>query len=163
MAWCAVVSGLMFGTLKCLGILRVPPEIELRGLDIPKHGEPAYPTESYGHGWTIMPPDFSPDPYGPDGKPQPQPVYITRSNGRVPFPVLLRAGADVTCSTPARCLPAHTSTTASPYRTHICEHHVPCKTPTCEHHVPCRVPTCEHHVPCRTPTCEHHVPCRTHT
>ena len=22
------------------------------GLDIPKHGEPAYPWESYGHGWT---------------------------------------------------------------------------------------------------------------
>lgn len=21
------------------------------GLDIPKHGEPAYPAESYGHGW----------------------------------------------------------------------------------------------------------------
>ena len=21
------------------------------GLDIPKHGEPAYPLESYGHGW----------------------------------------------------------------------------------------------------------------
>ena len=25
------------------------------GLDIPKHGEPAYPLESYGDGWTEQP------------------------------------------------------------------------------------------------------------
>ncbi|XP_019619916.1 PREDICTED: putative ammonium transporter 1 [Branchiostoma belcheri] len=79
MAWCVVVAGLMFGLLKVFGILRVPTEIELRGLDIPKHGEPAYPTESYGHGWTMMPPDHSPDMYGgPDGKMEffPQPIRL---------------------------------------------------------------------------------------
>ena len=32
-------------------IFRVSEEIEMRGLDIKKHGEPAYPTAAYGHGW----------------------------------------------------------------------------------------------------------------
>lgn len=27
------------------------PGLNVAGLDIPKHGEPAYPLESYGHGW----------------------------------------------------------------------------------------------------------------
>ncbi|XP_064601317.1 putative ammonium transporter 1 [Liolophura sinensis] len=49
--WTAVLSILIFGGLKLLGILRVNEEMELKGLDIPKHGEPAYPAESYGHGW----------------------------------------------------------------------------------------------------------------
>jgi len=31
--------------------LRVELDIEVRGLDIKKHGEPAYPTAAYGHGW----------------------------------------------------------------------------------------------------------------
>ena len=36
----------------CLaGFLRVELDIEVRGLDIKKHGEPAYPTAAYGHGW----------------------------------------------------------------------------------------------------------------
>ena len=30
---------------------RVEEDIEIRGLDIKKHGEPAYPTAAYGHGW----------------------------------------------------------------------------------------------------------------
>ena len=30
---------------------RVEKDIEIRGLDIKKHGEPAYPTAAYGHGW----------------------------------------------------------------------------------------------------------------
>ncbi|XP_041365461.1 putative ammonium transporter 1 isoform X1 [Gigantopelta aegis] len=50
--WTAVMSLTMFGVLKLIGRLRVPREIEEKGLDIPKHGEPSYPWESYGHGWT---------------------------------------------------------------------------------------------------------------
>ncbi|XP_078334916.1 putative ammonium transporter 1 isoform X1 [Crassostrea virginica] len=49
-AWTATLSGLVFGVLKCIGILRVPREEEEKGLDIPKHNEPAYPVEAYGHG-----------------------------------------------------------------------------------------------------------------
>ncbi|XP_014669407.1 PREDICTED: putative ammonium transporter 1 [Priapulus caudatus] len=49
--WTAVWSIFMFGGLKCMGILRVSREIESKGLDIPKHGEAAYPVEAYGHGW----------------------------------------------------------------------------------------------------------------
>ena len=32
-------------------LFRVEQDIEIRGLDIKKHGEPAYPTAAYGHGW----------------------------------------------------------------------------------------------------------------
>lgn len=49
-AWAAVTSLLLFGILKLLKVLRVPEDIEIRGLDIPKHNEPAYPVEAYGHG-----------------------------------------------------------------------------------------------------------------
>ncbi|XP_014669410.1 PREDICTED: putative ammonium transporter 1 [Priapulus caudatus] len=49
--WTAVWSIFMFGGLKYMGILRVSREIESRGLDIPTHGEAAYPVEAYGHGW----------------------------------------------------------------------------------------------------------------
>lgn len=48
--WTAALTGLMFGLLRLFGILRVPEEIEMKGLDIPKHNEPAYPVEAYGHG-----------------------------------------------------------------------------------------------------------------
>ena len=30
---------------------RIDKDTEVRGLDIKKHGEPAYPTAAYGHGW----------------------------------------------------------------------------------------------------------------
>ncbi|KAJ8306768.1 hypothetical protein KUTeg_015680, partial [Tegillarca granosa] len=50
-AWTAVTCLIMFYTLKKLRLLRVPFAYEYKGLDIPKHGEPAYPFEAYGHGW----------------------------------------------------------------------------------------------------------------
>lgn len=43
--------------------LRVPEEIELKGLDIPKHGEPAYPLDSYGDGWSAETLSAQPLPY----------------------------------------------------------------------------------------------------
>ncbi|XP_077994370.1 putative ammonium transporter 1 [Glandiceps talaboti] len=49
--WTALVSSALFGLLRATKMLRVDPEIEKKGLDIPKHGEPAYPMASYGHGW----------------------------------------------------------------------------------------------------------------
>ncbi|NP_001161500.1 ammonium transporter-like protein [Saccoglossus kowalevskii] len=54
MGWTAIISILLFGVMKFAGILRVEATLELKGLDIPKHGEPAYPIESYGHGWGSM-------------------------------------------------------------------------------------------------------------
>ncbi|CAG5124631.1 unnamed protein product [Candidula unifasciata] len=51
-AWTAAMSSLVFGTLKLTGTFRVSADMEIKGLDIPKHGEPAYPLESYGHGYT---------------------------------------------------------------------------------------------------------------
>ncbi|XP_063960880.1 putative ammonium transporter 1 [Lytechinus pictus] len=50
-SWTSVLSLVLFGLMQACGILRVSPEMEMKGLDIPKHGEPAYPLESYGHGW----------------------------------------------------------------------------------------------------------------
>ncbi|CAJ0939510.1 unnamed protein product, partial [Mesorhabditis belari] len=41
----------VFLLLKKYGKLRVPAEIEIKGLDIYKHGEAAYPLHAYGHGW----------------------------------------------------------------------------------------------------------------
>lgn len=49
-AWTASLSCLVFGLMKCFRILRVSKEEEEKGLDIPKHNEPAYPVEAYGHG-----------------------------------------------------------------------------------------------------------------
>ncbi|XP_052799000.1 putative ammonium transporter 1 [Mya arenaria] len=48
--WTVATTGLIFGVLRLLKVLRVPEEMEIRGLDIPKHHEPAYPVEAYGHG-----------------------------------------------------------------------------------------------------------------
>ncbi|XP_055998053.1 putative ammonium transporter 1 [Ostrea edulis] len=50
-AWTGALCFIMFFTLKKLHSLRVTFEAEMKGLDIPKHGEPAYPAEAYGHGW----------------------------------------------------------------------------------------------------------------
>ena len=36
--------------------MRVPREVEIRGLDIFKHGEAAYPVTAYGHGWDAVKP-----------------------------------------------------------------------------------------------------------
>ncbi|KAI8781072.1 ammonium transporter 1 [Biomphalaria glabrata] len=48
--WTGFICLIMFGSLKFAGILRVPKDIEIKGLDIPRHNEPAYPLETYGHG-----------------------------------------------------------------------------------------------------------------
>ncbi|KAK3579870.1 hypothetical protein CHS0354_029233 [Potamilus streckersoni] len=50
MAWTAFWSAISFGIMRWMKILRVPEDIELKGLDIPRHKEPGYPVESYGHG-----------------------------------------------------------------------------------------------------------------
>ncbi|XP_033123907.1 putative ammonium transporter 1 [Anneissia japonica] len=52
-AWSAATSFIMFGSMKAFNILRVNPTIEEKGLDIAKHGEPAYPLTAYGHGWDM--------------------------------------------------------------------------------------------------------------
>ncbi|XP_035672820.1 uncharacterized protein LOC118413492 [Branchiostoma floridae] len=39
--------------MKCFGALRVDGEVEMQGLDVPKHDEPAYPQDGYGHGWRL--------------------------------------------------------------------------------------------------------------
>lgn len=49
--WSTVTIIPIFLTLKKLNIFRVPPEVEIKGLDIYKHGEAAYPIHAYGHGW----------------------------------------------------------------------------------------------------------------
>lgn len=55
MAWSAAWAIILFFALHLFKQLRVSEEIELKGLDIPKHGEPAYPLSSYGHGWSESP------------------------------------------------------------------------------------------------------------
>ncbi|CAL1540120.1 unnamed protein product [Lymnaea stagnalis] len=50
-AWSGGICLIIFAVMKVIGILRVTEEMELKGLDIPKHNEPAYPLESYGHGY----------------------------------------------------------------------------------------------------------------
>jgi len=47
MAWVAVTSFLLFGTLKLLKFLRVSELVEIAGLDGFHHGEDAYPLSSY--------------------------------------------------------------------------------------------------------------------
>jgi Amt family ammonium transporter len=48
--WTGCLSGTMFAILKKTGLFRVSEEMERKGLDVPKHGSPAFPWESYGHG-----------------------------------------------------------------------------------------------------------------
>lgn len=45
-AWTAVLISIMFFTFKMAGALRIPPEVEVLGNDISKHGGLAYPEES---------------------------------------------------------------------------------------------------------------------
>ncbi|CAK5077079.1 unnamed protein product [Meloidogyne enterolobii] len=49
--WSALVLTPAFLILKAFGKMRVPREVEIRGLDKFKHGEAAYPLTAYGHGW----------------------------------------------------------------------------------------------------------------
>ena len=48
MLWTATLSGLCFGTLNAMGMLRVSKEHEQAGLDDSKHGGQAYKTPSSG-------------------------------------------------------------------------------------------------------------------
>jgi hypothetical protein len=50
-AWSSLTLTPAFLLLKAIGKMRVPREVEIRGLDIYKHGEAAYPLTAYGHGW----------------------------------------------------------------------------------------------------------------
>ncbi|XP_045105403.1 putative ammonium transporter 1 [Portunus trituberculatus] len=45
--WAGGVCVVMFGALRYLGWLRVSVEMEMQGMDILKHGEPAYPAEAW--------------------------------------------------------------------------------------------------------------------
>ena len=49
--WSTATLTPAFLLLKAVGKMRVPREVEIRGLDIYKHGEAAYPLTAYGHGW----------------------------------------------------------------------------------------------------------------
>uniref|UniRef100_A0A7E4UWA3 Ammonium_transp domain-containing protein n=1 Tax=Panagrellus redivivus TaxID=6233 RepID=A0A7E4UWA3_PANRE len=49
--WSVGTMAPVFLGLKKIGKLRVLPEVEIKGLDIYKHGEAAYPIHAYGHGW----------------------------------------------------------------------------------------------------------------
>ena len=46
--WTVGLCCIMFGLLKCFGLLRVDRQSEIVGMDIVKHGEPAYPVAAYG-------------------------------------------------------------------------------------------------------------------
>ena len=46
--WTGVLCGFMFGLLKRFRLLRVDRDSEIVGMDIVKHGEPAYPVSAYG-------------------------------------------------------------------------------------------------------------------
>ena len=46
-AWSAILCGVFFLVLKQFDLLRISEEMELEGMDIKKHGEPAYPDRAY--------------------------------------------------------------------------------------------------------------------
>jgi hypothetical protein len=45
--WSGTLAFIMFGLLKYANVLRVEAEVEMKGLDLVKHNEPAYPAESW--------------------------------------------------------------------------------------------------------------------
>uniref|UniRef100_A0A914Z761 Ammonium transporter AmtB-like domain-containing protein n=1 Tax=Panagrolaimus superbus TaxID=310955 RepID=A0A914Z761_9BILA len=49
--WSSMIMIPVFLFLKKIKKFRVIPEVEIKGLDIFKHGEAAYPIHAYGHGW----------------------------------------------------------------------------------------------------------------
>ena len=49
--WTIACSCLIFFPLWYFDLLRYHPDIEVRGIDIAAHGEPAYPLAATGHGW----------------------------------------------------------------------------------------------------------------
>uniref|UniRef100_A0AC35U7H8 Ammonium transporter n=1 Tax=Rhabditophanes sp. KR3021 TaxID=114890 RepID=A0AC35U7H8_9BILA len=49
--WSLGTMAPVFKFLKVIGKFRVSEEVEMKGLDIYKHGEAAYPLHAYGHGW----------------------------------------------------------------------------------------------------------------
>ncbi|XP_060063855.1 putative ammonium transporter 1 [Ylistrum balloti] len=49
--WTGGLCAVMFYSLKAMKILRVPLEFELKGIDLPKHGQSAYPAKAYGDSW----------------------------------------------------------------------------------------------------------------
>eukprot|EP00092_Neocalanus_flemingeri_P030375 GFUD01032973.1.p1 GENE.GFUD01032973.1~~GFUD01032973.1.p1 ORF type:complete len:789 (-),score=155.80 GFUD01032973.1:55-2421(-) len=65
-AWSGTVSAIIFYVLKMNKLLRVSREVELKGLDIIKHGEAAYPAEAWREiqyqGASSLPPHMTADP-----------------------------------------------------------------------------------------------------
>ena len=73
--WTVACSCLIFLPLWYFDLLRYHPDIEVRGIDIAAHGEPAYPLAATGHGWdnegiiiSSNSPNGSMDRYGGVGK-----------------------------------------------------------------------------------------------
>ncbi len=55
-AWVLSTTGALFFLLRTLGLLRVPEQIEIEGLDVHEHGAPGYgPTTLYGTGTPTAP------------------------------------------------------------------------------------------------------------
>ena len=52
--WTVGLCSIMFGLLKLFGLLRVDRNSEIVGMDIVKHGEPAYPVSAYGGDYRQM-------------------------------------------------------------------------------------------------------------